>query len=604
MLLWRRDEERGVRLRRQQASELPSDDTMRTALGTLALRMLRGGLTEVTRTRISEWTASERATFGSGLDMERELGPDGALSRSGLLREIGSESIDFVHKLFQEFLAAEEIVQSESIEEAVRNRTDPLWWNVVIFSLAGVSRERRRSVVIDILPSRGAEDPSSVLLAARAIYESKRPDPSLESDIRAKVSELLPPSNRETLDQLLPLADYCLPLLADLDNTDLGASRAFVVPLLLKVGNPQAMALLGLLFADPHSQDETSELLAYWDYFHADDFANALLQDRSLDGPVVCHSVEQFAALKRTHPKVQGRLDLSGMTSVREVRSPTRLVELRVADASKIESLDGLEKFRPLTSLSLGHARRLADALVNLPKGLRRLHLEDLRSSDSIPPLDKLRSLETLVVSGNVHLQIAKSGFPNLGALVLLDGALVSGISKASLPSLRVLVSPEGLPSAELLNDLPNIRTLLLTRHDRSSSSGDVGLPPTVQSVCARVGPDDADLWVDFVAAHPRVSFFIEMASDEQGAYEAMMGEAALSAQPNVTGVDMDRATNAAIQRLVASWPVTTQISDSCFTDAIDMSFGDLPDNIDDVAEADDGLVNADALDDLLDTEY
>src|SRR2546430_10159569 len=67
------------------------------------------------------------------------------LLRSGLLREYSAGQVDFVHKTFQEYLAAKRIVETDSIEMLARHATDDSYREVIVMAVGDRKSTRLNS---------------------------------------------------------------------------------------------------------------------------------------------------------------------------------------------------------------------------------------------------------------------------------------------------------------------------------------------------------------------------------------------------------------------------------------------------------------------------
>ena len=76
----------------------------------------------------------------SGKDIRRLL-----VERSGMLREPFKGFIHFAHRTFQEFLAAQAVLNEDDIGVLVKNAYDDQWREVIILA-SGLSRQERREL--------------------------------------------------------------------------------------------------------------------------------------------------------------------------------------------------------------------------------------------------------------------------------------------------------------------------------------------------------------------------------------------------------------------------------------------------------------------------
>ena len=143
MLLERRDVERLI-----APSGVPLSKTIRRLLlEDLAYWLIRSGWSDAPRDRVTERIARKLAA------MPRAGTDDGAavletlIVRSGLIREPVAGRIDFIHRTFEEYLAASAAVSEDQIGELVRNAHDDQWREVIVMA-AGHAQPRQREELL------------------------------------------------------------------------------------------------------------------------------------------------------------------------------------------------------------------------------------------------------------------------------------------------------------------------------------------------------------------------------------------------------------------------------------------------------------------------
>ena len=176
MLLERRDRERGVEL-----AQSPLTRTEKLLLlQDIAFWLIRNGRSDASANRVVGQVARSlqhlHQVSAEAPDVFRDL-----MERSGLLREPAAGRVDFVHRTFQEYLAAKAAVDNDEIGQLVANAHDDQWREVVVMAaghaqpdqvaelLHGLlKRARRRAYVGRIGP-----------LAVACMQTARRLDPQL-----------------------------------------------------------------------------------------------------------------------------------------------------------------------------------------------------------------------------------------------------------------------------------------------------------------------------------------------------------------------------------------------------------------------------------------
>ena len=115
-------------------------------LGDLALWMVRNGVAEIPFKRLEQVIQRSTASLPNGPYNTKDLCRHLTL-RSGLLREPTAGSIDFIHKSFQEYLAAKALMAADNVRELVRNSDDDQWEQVLILA-SGQGNEAQISELV------------------------------------------------------------------------------------------------------------------------------------------------------------------------------------------------------------------------------------------------------------------------------------------------------------------------------------------------------------------------------------------------------------------------------------------------------------------------
>ena len=249
MLLDQRDQRRGV---------IPADSLglsradKITILSDLALWMVRNGLSEVTAQRVRGQMMRSLIKLGEVTgdvgDVFRYL-----LERSGLLREPTSGQIDFIHRTFQEYLAARAAVENDAIDELVHNATDDRWREVILMA-AGLARKGESEELICRLMELEVATTRTQLLAVGCLRTASRLDPAIRKLAEGLVESLLPPRTVEQAELLSGAGELLLDLLADYPPRDEDEAIATIRAAVL-VGGDRAIRVLQTLLPDPNSYE-------------------------------------------------------------------------------------------------------------------------------------------------------------------------------------------------------------------------------------------------------------------------------------------------------------------------------------------------------------
>jgi hypothetical protein len=248
--------------------------------------------------------------------------------RSGVLRSPAVGRVDFVHRTFQEYLAAEEAAEEDRIGNLVERAHLDLWRETIIMAAGHANRPQREELLGGIL-DRAAAEPRHArklrLLAAACQETVPEVSEGLAGRLDEAVGALLPP-RRET--DPPALAAVGTSLLRSLPRSLSGLTEKAAVQTVRTVALVGGEEALGLL--EEYAQDAPAHavraFLNGWRYFDADAYVDRVLSRLSLEDERVhlTHS-GQWRALLR----LRSVTDLSIHYPFREFAAIARLPRLR-----------------------------------------------------------------------------------------------------------------------------------------------------------------------------------------------------------------------------------------------------------------------------------
>ncbi|MFF3686975.1 TIR-like protein FxsC [Streptomyces sp. NPDC002187] len=221
MLLERRDREReilhpdGLELDRESHQVL---------LQSLAIWLQRNGRSELDRRQAVgqvQRTLPALARLGAQGDAEQVLRH--LLNRSGVLRESAPGRIGFLHRSFQDHLAAREAVDTGVLPELVARAHDDQWHNVVRLALGHATRRDRSSMFQAIL-NRGDQEPENrgrlFVLAAVSLADMVELEPAVRGAVEERIGQLIPPRTEDEAAALAEVGPMVLELLPGPEDLD------------------------------------------------------------------------------------------------------------------------------------------------------------------------------------------------------------------------------------------------------------------------------------------------------------------------------------------------------------------------------------------------
>ena len=380
--------------------------------------------------------------------------------RSGVLRELDPDTLDFLHPTFQEYLAAAQAVDANDIGELVSNAEKIPWREVVVLA-AGHSHEHQLNDLIGGLLKRADAEPGErqalQLLAVACLDTAVQMPYELQRKLETCVKKLVPPRTMADAATLASGARFAIQPLVRyrLENPNAPAPVvAACVRAITLAGTRQDLAeeALGALerFADDNRVAVVRELVRAWSsgIFDPDQFAQKVMQSSSLEqgalqltdpGPLA--STRYLRFLDQVHCKFGGKVqDLVAVRGVGKIVTMD-LTGSRVSDLGPLRELGTADS---LTWLSLARCNRIADlgplaALV----GLEVLHLSECGRLADLSPLLTLRRLTGLFLHGCV--------LADLESLAKLHGLRTLDLSETTGPTdLSVVVGMGQLEQLKL----------------------------------------------------------------------------------------------------------------------------------------------------------
>lgn len=446
LLLERRDAEREVPASRAVVLDAAS---LLAILQHVAWRLSLAGRAELPRDAVLEMVrrAVDRMpnVEYSAQDVLQHL-----LDRSGVVREPVLGRVDFVHRTFQEYLAAKEAVEDQPVDVLVTRAHLDQWWETIVMAVGHATPERRAALLNGVLNRANTEprhDRRLRLLAAACLDTAQMVAPEVTSRVEAAVEALVPPRGQnETRSLALAGGRILRRLPSTLDGlTD--ASAAACVKTAALVGDSEALKLLARWAPDPRSAVQHA-LAQVWRYFGPANYAKAVLQDAPLNrGRIIVTLVEHIPHLRTLQNLRDVWLDLFDAGTVDDraflgdAPPATTWLQVRVAgpvDLSPLANCPALRMVNVFGGISVG-----LETFAALPQ-LKRLHIQ---------PPDGGRDLSFLV-SCPALTSVGLHGCTELSDLSAL--ASVSRLRYVNLQTTR------RLRDLRALVELPDLTSLLI----------------------------------------------------------------------------------------------------------------------------------------------
>ncbi|MEV1048992.1 NACHT domain-containing protein [Streptomyces sp. NPDC049916] len=435
MLLGNRDIRRrvpdpeGVSLTVEQHTQL---------LQRIAVWLVRGGQAEFTREQGLRQIG--RALKGMRQVAEKhssEAVLTHLLNRSGLLQKHGDDTYQFIHRTFQDFLAAKEFVEDDQLNEVLGHADEEPWQDVILLT-AGHCARRDIAVLVRGLLDAGEKHPEGSiermrlwvradLCAQHAAYL----DGAVSERVRLSTSALFPPADEKQVRALVRLGSTALDFLPEPDRTAPGDPCVeSVAKLIVRVGGAPAVPYAGAWL---RSHPGLAGLFcAAWPFFPPEEYAADVLAH--CEGPDLALWVSDRKRLRA----------LRHIPAVRGLTLTSDLPEEEIAAALRGRPVEALAVETNASLVRLSHLEALADTL-------SALAIAACPGVRDLTPLARLRRLETLDLDAQALGSVELAALTRLDSLenLTLDHLTVGGLGEiAAHPGVRRLTVRSERPLA------------------------------------------------------------------------------------------------------------------------------------------------------------
>lgn len=399
------------------------------------------------------------------LDIEGGHALEHLVTRSGVLRAPADDRIDFLHRSFQEYLAAEEAAEEDRIGNLIERAHLDTWRETIIMAAGHANRGQREELITGILDRAEAERRHARglrLLAASCLETMESVPVGLDERLDVNLGVLVPPRRRRDAESLAAVGDPVLGRLpSTLDGLSETAARAAVRTAAL-IGGGAALDLLNG-YAEDARIDVHRELVQAWQYFDPDEYARRVLAKLALDDIALHLShPSQWGAATRLRSARRIGINFpfaSGLAALKELPRFTSLSIPRLVDENDLSPLADRPELTYLVVNGNGPLRN-AEALGGLTR-LRHLHLNYW---SALPPLTEIPLPQSLghLALGNLpadpHLGFLDR-LPQLDYLSLdgtgrlrgmMDSAVIASVRQLRLAGFDLTEWLRALPAAGL----------------------------------------------------------------------------------------------------------------------------------------------------------
>lgn len=358
------------------------------------------------------------------------------VERSSLLREPVEGQVDFTHRTFQEFMAAQEAVNNGDIGVLIKNAHDDQWREMIILA-AGLARPKECERLLRGIINKGNRLKTEArrnrlhLLALACLETPVQIDPAVRAFVVDQAAPLFPPKNFNEAQIVSAAGEPAVPLLtAKPEYTE--ASAAACVRALSLIGSDNALNALEGFGSDARFL-VSLEIGRSWDEFDRREFARRVLSKAQRLRISSLTSLEGFEHLSHVSELYLSAVGLDEIAPLTQFINP---VALWLFQNSKGINLQPLSAFSKLKRLTLRYGFQDVTDISPLAEiqGLNSLSLHGFTSVGDLRPLAKLKHLTFLAFTWNrlVADISAISSLSNLNSLYLLGCSSVADLSPLS----------------------------------------------------------------------------------------------------------------------------------------------------------------------------
>jgi hypothetical protein len=419
---------------------------------------------------LAYWLVSNGKSYVRRSDLLRQLGPrlralqvtvapEPALAflldRSGLLREPAVGRVDFIHRTFQEFLAAAAAIDNDDIDELILRADNDQWHQVVIMAVGRAKRSDRERLIrglLDRAAKEPAQRPTLHALAIACLETARDLDDSVRARVQKVAAALLPPRTMSDANMLAAVGELALDLVRDQPITE-PRTAAATIHMAARIGGDAAfreMARCALI----KNADVHNELLDAWarseapERFATEILARTAIRDVTMDDPALTPGLRHLQLNKLTVRFVRG------FGSLAFVRHLPYLQWLEIEKDPALIDLAGLAGHARLRRLSLIDTGRVDLApLAGLSLTDVQLKTRLVHDVAQVATLGNLTALRLTGDLGDVTLATMIAGTARLRELSLTDARYLNGLGLLTIPQLSQL-------KALTVRDAPNLRRL------------------------------------------------------------------------------------------------------------------------------------------------
>lgn len=419
MLLERRDAEREIAI---DSMVHLSYKQKKVILNDLAYWMLKNGKASVPIQEAVEHIKPKLENMNKNSNvMDPNLIINNFIIRSGIIREPNYGVIDFIHRTFQEYMAASAATTEGDWGLLIHYAEDDLWQETIVLAAGFANMEKANELIENLLlkgQKRKDDNYHYDLLAMACLETAIEVSVEVRKKVKERIEILIPPKNKQQCKALAATGDLAVPFLEYKESY----SEMEKLLCINTIGMISSRAALSKL-ANYINKDITLETI------------NSIKKILSIITPKEVYLSNLYGALLDyiINTKRNNNLEISGVIidSLREVPSQN----LKNVFSSDIKSIN------------IKECKKSSMFIINLMKNLEKVILDG--EFNSIENLCHLKKLKCLDIRNN-------NRWPSFLSLK----------NKKSIKNIRILSNCKKWPNISELSELPNLQNMELYSND------------------------------------------------------------------------------------------------------------------------------------------
>lgn len=347
------------------------------------------------------------------------------MDRANLLREPIALRVDFTHRTFQEYLAAQAAIKESDVGVLIDHSHDDQWRETIILA-TGEARPKEREKILEGLLAKADKQEMEphrkklCLLAVACLEMCVELAPKVRHLVMDKAAPLFPPRDEDDVKLIAAAGAPAVTLLAYSSDRS-GTEAARCVKALAMIGSNRAMSAISEYAreSDKHWRIRNEIGLA-WGQFERSKFAKeVLIQCKEL-------SLENFSSWEGFEYLLQLEwlmISESHSTNLSPIQALTKLNHLNLNSWNQLHDLSGL---------------------IHAPS-LRSLIIQNCRCISDLSPLVHFKCIEDLLLSNCPHIR-------DISYLAQITNLTRLTISKLSEVNLDAIAAMRSLTSLEIRN--------------------------------------------------------------------------------------------------------------------------------------------------------